>query len=321
VVRPTDADLQAAIARQDSIIKIKGARQVGKTSLLARGLKQARDAGARVVLTDFQKLNASDLATIETFYAALGAWLVGQLGLDVPLDGIRTGLGGPSIRFERFICRSVLDQMTQPLVWAMDEADRLFTCPYGSEVFALVRTWHNSRVSEPDLPWQRLTLAIAYATEADLFISDLNQSPFNVGTGLVLQDFTSEQIRDLNGRYGGPLRNEEELGRFGRLVGGHPFLVNRGLREMVDRGWTLAAFEAEAARDEGLFGDHLRRLIVLLARDPGLAEVVRGVLRGMPCPADGSFFRLRSAGVLTGDSPRAVRPRCGLYASYLEQHL
>ena len=58
VVRATDEEFQTAIARQDSIVLVKGARQMGKTSLLARGLQQARQAGTQVVLTDFQKLNA-----------------------------------------------------------------------------------------------------------------------------------------------------------------------------------------------------------------------------------------------------------------------
>ena len=38
VVRPTDAQFRAAIQRRDSIVPVKGARQVGKTSLPARGL-------------------------------------------------------------------------------------------------------------------------------------------------------------------------------------------------------------------------------------------------------------------------------------------
>jgi eukaryotic-like serine/threonine-protein kinase len=39
IVRSTDSEFQSAIARQDSIVLVKGARQVGKTSLLARGLQ------------------------------------------------------------------------------------------------------------------------------------------------------------------------------------------------------------------------------------------------------------------------------------------
>src|SRR5205085_1295429 len=57
IVRPTDQEFLTAIARRDSIVLVKGARQMGKTSLLARGLEQARATGARVVITDLQMLN------------------------------------------------------------------------------------------------------------------------------------------------------------------------------------------------------------------------------------------------------------------------
>src|SRR3712207_8553609 len=57
------------------------------------------------------------------------------------------------------------------------------------------------------------------ATEAHLFISDLSQSPFNVGVRLELHDFTWEQVRDLNARYGEPL-GDEQLQQYFALVGG-----------------------------------------------------------------------------------------------------
>ena len=90
------------------------------------------------------------------------------------------------------------------------------------KVFGLFRSWHNERALDPQGPWGRFTLAIAYATEAHLFITDLNQSPFNVGTRLALADFTLEQVAELNWRYGSPLRGEPELAGFVHLAGGHP---------------------------------------------------------------------------------------------------
>jgi hypothetical protein len=321
VVRPTDQEFQAAIARQDSVVLLRGARQMGKTSLLARGLHQARKAGARIVMTDLQKLNSSDLESVEKFFRTLGEWIADELDLQVFPGDVWENRRGPSVNFERYLRREVLGKIEEPLVWAIDEADRLFTCPFGSEVFGLFRSWHNARVLEPTLHWSRLTLAIAYATEAHLFITDMNQSPFNVGTLLALEDFTQSQINDLNDRYRSPLRTEEERRRYFELLGGHPYLSNRGMYQMVQGGLSLDAFQALADRDEGVFGDHLRRILVLLARDPELCEEVRGVLHGRPCSSAESFYRLRSAGVMGGESARDMRLRCRLYASYLERHL
>jgi hypothetical protein len=321
LVRPTDALFLDALRRRDSIVLVKGARQMGKTSVLARGLQQARAEGSRVVVTDFQKLNASDLESAEKFFVALGGLIADQLDLDVYPEDVWRERRAPSVNFERYVRREVLGKVDGPLVWGMDEVDRLFTCPFGSEVFGLFRTWHNERAVDPEAPWGRLTLAIAYATEAHLFITDQNQSPFNVGTRLELRDFTPEHVAELNARAGSPLRDAGELERFYRLLGGHPYLVRRGLHEMVTDGLTFDAFEGLAGRDEGPFGDHLRRILVLLARDPLLADITRAVLSGRPCPTSEAFYRLRSAGVMSGDTQAELAPRCRLYADYLKRHL
>jgi serine/threonine protein kinase len=321
LVRPTDEQFLDAIRRRDSIVLVKGARQMGKTSLLARGLQLARASGTKVITTDFQKLNASHLETIESLFMTLGELIADQLDLDVYPDDVWKPRRAPSINFERYIRREVLEKIQTPLVWGLDEVDRLFTCPYASEVFGLFRTWHNERAVDPTAPWERLTLAIVYATEAHLFITDQNQSPFNVGTRLELKDFSLEQVGELNTRYGSVLVGADELARYFQLVGGHPYLVRRGFHEMTTNNLDLPAFEALADLDEGPFGDHLRRILVLLARDPALCEVVRGVLRGQPCPTVEDFYRLRSAGVMAGDSAQDVKPRCQLYATYLKRHL
>jgi predicted Ser/Thr protein kinase len=321
IVRGVDAEFRGAIDRRDSIVLLRGARQMGKTSLLARGLRQARASGARVVLTDLQKLNETDLESATTFFQALGEGMAFKLGLKAgPVAGWNPRHGA-SVNFERFLQREVLARIGAPLVWAIDETDRLFSQSFGSEVFGLFRSWHNERVFESDGPWRDLTLVIAYATEAHLFITDVNQSPFNVGTLLSLEDFSPEQVADLNDRYGAPLRGPEDLGAFCRLLNGHPYLSNRGLYELRTRGLGVAGLEALADRDDGPFGDHLRLILVLLAQDQALYEVVRSVVRGGPAPPFDAFYRLRSAGVLAGDAPGEARPRCQLYADFLRRHL
>ncbi len=321
VVRPTDEEFQAAISRRDSIVLVKGPRQIGKTSLLARGLHRAREAGVRVVLTDLQKLDAEQLVSPAALFQTLAEMIVDQLDLDVSLEDVWNPRRGWNVNFERLLRREVLGEIFPPLVWALDEVDRLFTCPFSNVVFGLFRSWHNERALNPQGPWRRLTLAIAYATEAHLFITDLNQSPFNVGTRLALEDFTPGEVTELSRRYGSPLRNDAEVARYYRLMGGHPDLVRRGLHSMMSDGLDLAALEAQAEHEDGIFGDHLRRMLTALTQDAELCEAVRAVLGGKHCPAAASFYRLRSAGVLAGDSAAEARPRCGVYAAYLRRHL
>jgi serine/threonine protein kinase len=321
LVRPTDEKFRTAITRQDSIVLVKGARQVGKTSLLARGLDQARQSGAMVVLTDLQNISADSLASVEKLLLTFADSFADQLDLNVFPSEVWKPNRSPVTNFEQYLRREVLVNVMAPIVWGLDEVDRLFTCPFGSEIFGLFRSWHNKRALDPAGPWRRLTLAIAYATEAHLFITDLNQSPFNVGTRLMLEDFTFEQVDEINKRYGSPLKEDEQVARYFRLVSGHPYLVRRGLYEMVTNNLDLPALEAQSDHDEGPFGDHLRRMLFSLTPDRELCDVVRGMLQGKGCPTPESFYRLRSAGLVLGDSARDARLRCQLYATYFERHL
>ena len=321
--RPTaDDDFHSAVARRDSSVLIRGARQMGKTSLLARGLQRARESGVRVAFTDLQRLNRSEFKSLDTFFQALCLQLAEELDLDVLPENVWDPARTSNYNFEHYLRKEVLEKDEKPVIWALDEVDRLFSSPFYSEVFALFRSWHNKRSSSNHAPlWARLTLVIVCATEAHLFIPDLNQSPFNVGTPITLEDFTPAEVADLNRSYESPLRDEAALDCFLGFVGGHPFLVNRGLYELVENGLDLAAFADQAARDQGLFGDHLRRIVVLLAEDPALAQDVRRVLSGDRSISERSFYRLRSAGVMAGEWPFDIRPRCPLYATYLKEHL
>jgi AAA-like domain len=105
------------------------------------------------------------------------------------------------------------------------------------------------------------------------------------------------------------------------MVSGHPYLTRCGLQEMIARRHDLATLEAIADRDDGPFGNHLRRIIASLEQDPALRDIARGILQGQPCPTQESFYRLRSAGLFVGDSTQDIRPRCHLYATYLGKRL
>jgi serine/threonine protein kinase len=321
ITRSIDNELLSAVERGDSIVLIKGARQMGKTSLMARGLQLARRGGARVTLTDFQKLNSSHLESVDSLFRTLAERISDQLDLRLDLDRAWSPRRGPSMNFEFFLRREVLDRLPGRLVWGMDEVDRLFSSKFASEVFGLFRSWHNERSLDPSGPWRKLTLAIAYATEAHMFITDINQSPFNVGTRLLLEDFTGEQIEELNQRYGVPLKSSSELKVFFRLLGGQPYLSRRALNELASHDIAFSEFEQQASRDDGPFGDHLRRILVSLAQDEKLCQAVRGVLGGKHTATSEEFYRLRSAGIMSGDSPRDMQPRCLLYRIYLERHI
>jgi hypothetical protein len=318
--RGADSEFELAVARGDSILRIKGARQMGKTSLLARGLQQARERDATILLTDFQLLNQEHLENVDGFFRFLARWLARQAGTGLEVDALWDPLQGASVNFRDFLLE-LLEGLPGPVVWGLDEVDRLFQCRFHSEVFGMLRSLHNDRALNPSLPWSRLTLTLCYATEAQLFLADLNQSPFNVGTRIRLDDFSSDEVGELNERYGAPLASPAELADYYELLAGHPYLTHLGLHQLVTRKLSLAALTRLAYQEDALFGDHLRRLLRLLSREEKLLHAVRELLAGRPCPNGEEFYRLWSAGVVVGDSACEAQLRCRLYAGYLERHL
>jgi hypothetical protein len=161
---------------------------------------------------------------------------------------------------------------------------------------------------------------MAYATEVHLFITDLNQSPFNVGTRLTLRDFSREELGKLNRKYGLPLTNELDINRYFELVGGNPYLLRIGLHSMVERGVSLDDLENSVGRDDSAFADALRRMRASLARSPDLVQAINEILHGDPCPTNEAFFSLQTAGIVVGATRIEARIRCKLYDQYFRQH-
>lgn len=320
VERQADARFGESLERDVSVVRVKGARQMGKTSLVARGLKGVRDLGYGVVYTDFQKLNVSQLASIETFYESLVEWMAEVLDLDLSVSEEWNPRRAPNHNFEKIVRRRILRTAGKHLVWAMDEVDRLFRYSFSTEFFGLLRTWHNDR-SFGNSAWQDLTMVIVYSTEASALITDQNQSPFNVGLEIELEDFKLEQVNSLNERHGAPLRDWDSVKKFTELLGGHPYLVRRGLYELTERQVSLDDLLDKAAHDDGPFGDHLRRILVNLARNPELALAVRLLLEEESGFTLQQVYRLRRAGILVGSSLSTARVRCPLYETYLRRHL
>lgn len=312
IARSTDEQFFAALLRGDATILLKGAHEVGKTSLLARGARAARSSGSHVALTDLATLPGE---SADSFFRALAESLADVFGLGVAPEESWSESRSPSMNLERFIRRQVLEKTSVPVLWVLDEVDRLFELPFGPDLFRLFRSWHNRRSLEPDSPWGRLTLVIAYATEAQLFLTDLHQSPFNVGTRLNLADFTASDTAVLNTCFGSPLRTTTELSALREWVGGQPHL-NHIAFYVLSGGVPLTEILAEALNPDGLFGTHLRRLTAALTRNTALMEAVRGLLAGVNPLAPEVFYRLRAAGVLTGEAGSEAQFRCRLYRDW-----
>ena len=311
IERATDGELLEALQCRDSIILLKGAHEVGKTSLLARGVQAARLRRARVALTDLSTLPTDDAMT---FFLALATSLADELGGEETPETKWSQARSPAMNLERFVRNVALEIQSSSIIWALDEVDCLFDLPFGTDLFRLFRSWHNRRSLEPDGPWSQLTLIIAYATEAQFFLTDLHQSPFNVGTHLSLADFTLEETTDLNRRFGSPLKKQEDILILRECIGGQPYL-NHLAFHALSRGLSLEKLLSSALSQDGTFGGHLRRLSVSL--EP--YRIVPSLMDANVTLSQEDFYRLRASGLLAGEYSKKVTFRCRLYRDWLLQ--
>lgn len=319
IPRDSDKEFLTALEENESILLVKGPRQMGKTSLIARGVQQARESNWRIANLDFQKLSSAQLANDNAFYRLVAATIARQLGYKYNFAEEWLEEFGANMNLD-FFMRALLEDSEVPLVWFMDEADRLFGLDFASDFFGLVRSWHNSRAMDPSGPWARFTIVIGYATEAHLFIQDLNQSPFNVGRQIQLQPFTYAQFAELNRRHRSPVA-DDSLTELYNLVGGQPFLSRRAFEVLTRGTLNMRQLLDSADRDEGAFGDHLKRILMSVSTMPAVVEALRSSIDNPSMKDTDGFYRLLAAGVVQLTAEKKVVFKNDLYRRYLSAHL
>lgn len=316
--RREDDVVERCLTQPGSTIVVKGPRQSGKSSLLARAHALSKREGRRSVYIDFQDFDEDQLASLGAILQTLAWRITDGLKTTVRPDAVwDSKLLGEKGSFARFLVTAALDG--PPVVLLLDEVDRLFDRSYRGDFFAAVRGWHNKRAIEE--AWESLHLVLGHATDPDLWIENLNESPFNVGDRLHLEGFTREQVADLNIRHGSPLRGPDEIAGLMELVGGHPYLLRQALYTLTIERWSLARLREEAVKDNGPFEDHLQGHLWILLQNERLRTATARIARGAGCEDEMIFRRLLAAGLVSGASRAKARLRCDLYQRYFSRHL
>ncbi|MCP3064823.1 AAA-like domain-containing protein [Myxococcus sp. K38C18041901] len=320
VVRDADSTVMKAVSqKQGTTVTIKGARQMGKSSLLMRGLAGALAANKRVAYLSLQEFDSPSLTNPDLFFQRFCSSLGDQLGLADQVGAYWQKPMGSSQRCGQYMSGHVLRALDVPLVLGLDEVETLFELPFGTDFFGMLRSWHNNRALPTTPVWKKLSIVLVTSTEPFLFIKNLMQSPFNVGQTVELGDFSVTQVSELNQRQGSPLspRQQEELFA---LLGGHPYLARKALYLVASGSMRVEELFLQAAEDRGPFGDHLRHLLFRLGSQPQLKAGLREVLQRGVCPNEDVFIRLRSAGLVRQEGA-VVLPRCELYRRYFRERL
>ncbi|VXD18401.1 conserved hypothetical protein [Planktothrix serta PCC 8927] len=317
---PIEADCYETILKTGALIRIKAPRQMGKTSLMQRILNTAKQQQHQTAYLNFQEFDHDSLNSLDLFLQGFCANVANGLELEDKLSDFWKGGLGSKTKCSNYFQRYLLTTISQPLTLGLDEVDQVFQhLEIAQEFFALLRTWHEKGKNEP--VWQRLRLVIAHSKEVYIPLN-INQSPFNVGLPIELPELTVEQVTDLVKRHGLSW-SKLEIDSLMGMVDGHPYLVRKALYEMARSRLTLEEFITISPTEEGLYSDHLRRLLSNLNQNDGeLANAMKKVVASEnPVRLEGNLgFKLRSMGLVKFRGNDVI-PLCNLYRLYFSDRL
>ncbi|PSB02346.1 AAA-like domain-containing protein [Merismopedia glauca] len=316
--RPTaEADSYAAILESDCLIRIKAPKQMGKTSLLKRILDRGEQHNYQTTYLNLSLFDRELLASKEQFLRSFAACIRGRLPAAPSLgewDADTPIMVNCTAYFQQ-----LLRGLEEPLVLALDEVDRLFEYPeIYQNFFPMLRHWHeNANESET---WAKLRLIVAHSTE-DYGKLDLNQSPFNIGLPIRLDDFDLEKVRTLVMRHAIDSQVAEPLYQ---LIGGHPYLLRFALYHLARNRMPIQKLLKEATTDLGIYAQHLQRHLDILQSHRELGAFFSEITASQePVKFEQKtkiIYQLESLGLIE-IAGGALAPRYRLYREYFRDRL
>ena len=303
-----------AIQQTGILIRIKAAKQMGKTSLLKRIIAEAKALKYHTVYLNFSLMENEQLRGKNSFLVSFSTYLAHQLSQTV-LGELPQDMINCTAYFKK-----VLKQSQTIFVLALDEVDRLFEYPeIYQNFFPMLRNW-NENASESEV-WENLRLVIAHSTE-NYGKLDINQSPSNIGLPIKLDEFNEEQVRNLAIKHG--LDSQNTTTALMSLVGGHPYLVRLAFYYLAVQEQKIEQILKTATTDTGIYNQHLRRHLETFINNEELATVFKQILHSdkpvkLECKTQ-QVYQLESMGLIK-ILDNFVTVRCLLYQKYYQERL
>jgi len=104
-------------------------------------------------------------------------------------------------------------------------------------------------------------------------------------------------------------------------VGGQPFLTRRTLDVLARKSMDYETLLETSARDDGPYGDHLKRILISVSQMPTVLDALRGSISDPEIQESEGLYRLIASGVATQISGNKVSLMCELYRNYLSAHV
>ncbi len=312
-----------AILQPGALLRIKAPRQMGKTSLVARVLAQAREQPFATAISSLQLADSTVFTDLKRFLQWFCAIVSQNLGLPNQVDKYWDDLFGNSYNCTNYFENYILSEIDTPIALAFDEVDVVFDYPeIAADFFGMLRAWYEkARYGDgrSDL-WQKLRLVLVHSTEVYVPLN-IHQSPFNAGLAIELPPFDREQVQDLAQRYG--VDDAEDCAEvLLTLVGGSPYLVQLGLHHLSLQNVTLKQLVEIPIGSDSIYNAHLRNLLWDLQRYPDLMTALKRVVSSSsPVEVEAiQAFKLQSKGLVRLKDQKVV-PSCNLYRNFFAQAL
>jgi AAA-like domain len=316
---PIESDCYREILKPGSLIRIRGPRQTGKTSLLNRLLACAVQNSYQVVRLNLRKADKSTFADLNKLLRWVCLSASRQLNLVPNLDEYWDEEIGSKVSCTVYFQSHILEKLATNLVISLDEVDTVFNYPDIAEDFlALLREWHEEAMIERS--WCKLRLVIAHSTEVYIPLN-IHQSPFNVGLPLRLPQFNPLQVQNL-AQLHGLIWTIEDTHQLIAMVGGHPYLIRLALYHLAHQDITLAQLLQSAPTHAGVYSDHLRRCLGNVKQQAELASALKQIVSAeTPVQLPPSVvYQLDSMGLVYLDGNQ-ISPSCELYRQYFNTNL
>lgn len=308
------------VLQPGSLILIKAANQVGKTSLLIRILDYAATQNCRTVQLNFwSDAKPADFETLDKFLHWLCINISRQLHLSPKLDADWDENIDSKTNCTEYFQQHFLSITNNPLVLGLDEIDRIFHYRDIAEDFlALLREWHDNSQTLPI--WQNLRLVLTYSTEPYIRL-DSKQTPFPVGFKIRISEFTAKEIQTLADLHQ-LCWNLKEVKQLMSIVGGHPYLIRLAFYHLTRQKINLDRLLSEATSRTGIYHEHLKNLLDYLDDNPELRAAMRKVLKtdkGVQLDITRAN-KLEALGLVKIQGSKVI-PSCQLYRDYLRDRL
>ncbi len=268
---PTELNCYKLITQTGTLLRIKSPQKMGKTSLLRKIISEAKQKKYYTVMLNLSLIETSKFTSIEQFLLTFYNYIIQELPSVPPLKDWDKNTSVIINCTKDF--QNLLKHLNKEFVLILDDVDQLFKYPdIYQDFFPMLRHWYE-KTNESEI-WEKLRLIISHSTD-DYGKLGINQSPFNVGIPIKLEEFNFTQIQTLAFRHG---LGQESISKLIDLVGGHPYLLRLAFYYLYYQQISLLQLLEEATTNQGIYQDYLQNLLQVLQDNLSLKTVFKNIL-------------------------------------------